>query len=295
MSAATDGSDSSLGLPQPVGFVLGGGGSLGAVQVGMLQALMEQGVTPDLVIGTSVGSLNGAVIASDPTSAANRLSHAWAHVTREQIFPGGLLAQARTLQRSKNHLFPNTGLARLVTDLLGVTTVFDDLAIPFSAVTMDMASTRPYILDAGPLLPALLASAAIPGIFPPVVHDGRRLCDGGLMANVPLRQALAAGAQSLVVLDCTFPGHLLPPPDSLAETLLYTAMVTMRSQAVLEAPSAGASVPVVYLPGPEACRCSPFNFNSTEVLIEGAYEATRSFLRDLQVDGPGLYGSPQGE
>jgi len=261
MSAAVDGSGSNLGLPHPVGFVLGGGGSLGAVQVGMLQALMEQRVTPDLVIGTSVGSLNGAVIASDPTAAANRLSHAWARITRQQIFPGGLLAQARTLERSKSHLFPNTGLAQIVADLLGATTGFDDLALPFSAVTTDVATATPHLIDAGPLLPALLASAAIPGIFSAVDHNGRRLCDGGLVANVPLRQALAAGARSLVVLDCTFPGHLLPPPDSLAETLLYTAMVTMRSQAVLEAPLVGAAIPVVYLPGPVACRCSPFNFD----------------------------------
>jgi len=260
----------------------------------MLQALMERRVTPDLVIGASVGSLNGALIASNPTGAANRLSHAWSRVTRHQIFPGGLLAQARTLQQSKNHLFPNTGLAKLVVDLLGATTIFDDLALPFSAVTTDVATATPYIVDSGPLLPALLASAAIPGIFPPVDLDGRRLYDGGVVANVPLRQALACGAQSLVVLDCTFPGHLLPPPDSLAETLLYTAMVTMRSQAVLEAPLVGASIPVVYLPGPAACRCSPFNFNFTDILIEGAYEATRSFLQDLHVDGPGLYGSPSG-
>ena len=91
------------------------------------------------------------------------------------------------------------------------------------------------------------------------------------MANVPVRQALAAGALSIVVLDCTFPGHLLPPPDWLAETLLYIAMVSIRSQAVLEAPSVAADVPVIYLPGPAACRCSPFNFNSTEILMGGAY------------------------
>ena len=115
------------------------------------------------------------------------------------------------------------------------------------------------------------------------------------MANVPLRQAVAMGARSLVVLDCTFPGHLLPPPESLAETLLFTAMVTMRSQTILEAPLVAAQVPVVYLPGPAACRCSPFNFDFTELLIEGAYEATLSFLHDLRVDGPGLYGSPSGQ
>ena len=282
-------------LPRPLGFVLGGGGSLGAIQVGMLEALAERRVEPDLVIGTSVGSLNGAVVALNPQGAANRLSHAWARITRNQIFPGGLLAQVRTLQRSKTHLFSNTGLAAVIAEFLGATTTFDALALPLAAVTTDVASASPHVITAGPLLPALLASAAIPGIFPSVEHDQRRLYDGGVVANVPLRQALAMGARSLVVLDCTFPGHLLPPPESIAETLLFTAMVTMRSQAILEAPLVAAHIPVVYLPGPAACRCSPFNFDSTEPLIEGAYEAALSFLRELRADGPGLYGSPSGQ
>ncbi len=286
---------SALNLPRPVGFVLGGGGSLGAVQVGMLEALTDQGITPDLVTGTSVGSLNGAVIAANPIGAANRLSHAWARITRNEVFPGGLLAQAKTLQHSKTHLFPNTGLAAVIDRFIGATTTFDDLTLPFGAVAMDLATAIPTVIDAGPLLSALLASAAIPGVFPFVERDGKRFCDGGVVANVPLRQAVAMGAKSLVVLDCTFPGHLLPPPESLAETVLFTAMVTMRSQSILEAPLVAARVPVVYLPGPAACRCSPFKFDSTEVLIEDAYGAALAFLHELRVDGPGLYGSPSGQ
>jgi predicted acylesterase/phospholipase RssA len=91
---------------------------------------------PDLVIGTSVGSLNGAVIAFNPEGAANRLSHAWARITRNQIFPGGLLRAARTLERSKAHLFPNTGLAAVIADFLGAATTFDALSLPFAAVTV---------------------------------------------------------------------------------------------------------------------------------------------------------------
>ncbi len=288
-------SETDLALPRPVGFVFGGGGSLGAVQVGMLEALTERRVTPDLVIGTSVGSLNGAVVALNPTSAANRLSHAWARVTRHQVFPGGLLAQAWTLQRSKTHVFPNSGLAQVVTDFLGATTTFDDLDLPFAAVTTDVSTATPYVIHGGSLLPALLASAAIPGIFPPVDHDGRRLYDGGVVANVPLQQALAMGARSLVVLDCTFPGHLLPQPESLPETVLFTAMITMRSQTLLELPVVAAQIPVVYLPGPAACRCSPFNFDLTDLLIESSYEAARPFLQDLRIEGSGLYGSPSGQ
>ena len=186
-------------LPRPVGYVLGGGGSLGAIQVGMLQALAEHDIAPDLVAGTSVGSLNGAVVARDPKSAASRLSHLWARITREQVFPGGLLAQVRTLQHSKTHLFPSTGLAAVIADFLGAGTTFADLALPFAAIAMDVATARPHVLREGPLVPALLASAAMPGIFAPVRLGTFRLYDGGLVANVPMQQAVAMGARSLVV------------------------------------------------------------------------------------------------
>jgi NTE family protein len=279
-------------LPRPVGYVLGGGGSLGAMQVGMLQALAERDIVPGIVAGTSVGSLNGAVVALDPKGAANRLSHLWPRLTRGDVFPGGLLAQARTLQRTKTHLFPSTGLAAVITRFLGADITFADLTVPFAAVAMDIATARPHVLREGPLLPALLASTAIPGIFPPVPFGSLQLYDGGLVSNVPMRQALAMGARSLVVLDCSFPGRMPDPPGTIAEVLLYTAMVTMRSQAVLEAPLVAAAVPVIYLPGPEPYPVSPLDFRHTGILIEGAYGAARSFLDDVDVTGPGLYGSP---
>ena len=281
-------------LPRPVGFVLSGGASLGAIQVGMLQALAEHQLVPDLVIGTSVGSINGAVVALDPQGAANRLSHAWARLTRQQVFPGGLITQARTLRLTKTHLFPNSGLASMISAFLGPSDTFSDLMLPFAAVTMDVATTRSHVLREGPLLPALLASAAIPGIFPAVEYDGRLLYDGGVVANVPMRQALALGARSLIVLDCTIPGAPLPPPESFADAVLFTAMVTMRSQAMLEAPLAAAEAPVVYLPGPPLQRVSPLDFSHTSLLVEQAYDAARPFLRDLSPDGPGIYGSPFG-
>ena len=281
-------------LPGPVGYVLGGGGSLGASQVGMLQALGEHDVAPDLVVGTSVGSLNGAVVALDPVSAPNRLAHAWVRMTREAVFPGGPLAQARTLQRSKTHLFPNTGLAAVVGDFLGDTRSFDELALPFGAVTTDIATSRPHVIRTGSLVPALVASCAIPGIYPSVDIGPLRLYDGGVVANVPIRQALEMGARSLVVLDCNFPGHLPDAPHTLADVLLYTMTVTMRTQPALEAPSAAADAAVVYLPGPAWRPVSPLDFDHTDVLIEHAYEASRAFLATLDVTGPGLYGTPEG-
>jgi NTE family protein len=279
-------------LPRPIGYVLGGGGSLGAIQVGMLQALSEHDVRPDLVAGTSVGSLNGAVVAFDPKGAANRLSHTWARVTSHDVFPGNLLVQAGALRRRKTHLFPNSGLSAIVTDFLGETTAFADLALPFVAVAMDIATARAYPIQEGELLPALLASAAIPGIFPAVEHDGHHLYDGGLVANVPIRQAVAMGARSLVILDCNFPGQMPYVPATLAEALMYSMMVTMRSQSMADTLPVAVTLPVVYLPGPVAQPVSSLDFSHTLPLMEASYEAARSFLDDLEISGPGLYGAP---
>jgi NTE family protein len=142
--------------------------------------------------------------------------------------------------------------------------------VPLGVVTTDLATAAPFLITAGPLLPAPLASAAIPAVYPPVGYDGRRLCDGGVAANVPMRQALAMGARSLVVLDTAFPGHLPPPPQTAADA------------------------PVLYLPGPSLRRISPLDFTRTDALIKEAYSVARGFLEQVQVDGPGLYGSPAG-
>ncbi len=281
-------------LPRPIGYVLGGGGSLGAIQVGMLQALSEHDIGPDLVAGTSVGSLNGAVVAIDPKGAANRLSHTWARLESHDVFPGNLLVQAGALRHRKTHLFPNTGLAHFIADSLGESTDFADLALPFAAVTTNIATARPHPIRQGPLLPALLASAAIPGIFPAVEFDGLHLYDGGLVANVPIRQAVDMGARSVVVLDCNFPGEMPYFPATLAESLMYSMMVMMRAQSMTETLLAAATVPVLYLPGPAAQPVSTLDFRHTAALIETSYEAARPFLRDLEITGPGLYGSPSG-
>jgi NTE family protein len=279
-------------LPQPIAFVLGGGGSLGAMQVGMLRALDEYGIRAHLVAGTSVGSLNGALLALEPEDATRRLPEIWLHMTRQEAFPGGVLSQVRTLRHAKTHLFPNTGLATIIRDHLGDGTTFEDLKLPLGVVTTDVDTAEPRLIRSGELLPTLLASAAIPGIYPPVEHEGRLLYDGGLVANVPMRQALSMGAKSLVVLDCAFPGQIPSPPHTFAEVLMYTAMISMRNQAVLEAPVAAAEVPVVYLPGPVPVRLSPLDFSHTTELATSAYEAARVYLDGLTVDGPGLYGGP---
>jgi NTE family protein len=282
----------AMELPGPVGFVLGGGGSLGAIQVGMLRALAEHGIAPDLVVGTSVGSVNGALLALDPAGATERLAAIWAVMTRARVFPGGPLAQLRTLRRHRNHLFANDGLAAVVTEALGAATDFESLALPFGTVAVDAATGHPVLFRSGPLVPAILASSAIPGIYPPVRHDGLVLYDGGVLANVPIRQALELGARSLVVLDCAFPGHLPDVPRTMAETLMFWATLGMRNQAELEAELAARDVPVLYLPGPPVRPMTPLDFGHTAELIADAHVAAAVFLDRVRLAGPGLYGQP---
>ncbi|MBP2471422.1 NTE family protein [Crossiella equi] len=282
------------GLPTPVGFVLGGGGSLGAIQVGMLRALAEHGITPDLVVGTSVGSVNGALLALDPEHAAGRLGKLWQLMTRQRVFPGGPIRQLRTLRRSRNHLFSSDGLAEVLDQGLGGITSFDQLSVPFGAVAVDAVTAQPVVLTEGELVPAVLASAAIPGIYPPVRIGEHVLYDGGVLANVPVSQALAMGAKSLVVLDCAFPGHLPGVPASLPETLLFWATLATRNQAVLEATRWAEHAPIVYLPGAPARPVTPLDFRFTGELMDRSYQESVDFLAGLHVTGPGLYGHPAG-
>lgn len=278
-------------LPRPVAYVLGGGASFGAVQVGQLRALAETDLRPDLVVGTSVGSLNGAMLAEDAPSAADRLATVWSSVDRTAILPGGWLRAVRTIQASRAHLAEASGLRALLARHVAART-FADLPLPFAAVATDFVTGRPYVFTSGDLEPAVLASSAIPGILPAVDHDGRRLVDGGLVANVPVLQALDLGARSLVVLDCGVLGLRDSPPHNLVETMLHTAAVVVRQQVVRDVPAAAAQVPLVYLPGPFPMITSPLDFRHTATLVQAAYAGSRAFLSALLVDGPVPVRSP---
>lgn len=277
-------------LPRPIGFVLGGGGSLGAAQVGMLQALTDQRIHADLVTGTSIGALNGAIVAADPIGAASRLSHIWTNLDAKAMLPGGLARRLWTVWRSKTSLYNTPDLAQLVIDEVGDIGI-EDLTIPFAAMALDVQTSAAVRLTTGRLTTAVLASSAIPGVFPSIERDGRHLYDGGLVNNVPVLDALDMGAKSLVVLDCAFPDQVLERPTSMAETLFYAMTVQTRQLVLRDLPVAARSVPVLYLPGSAPVLVSPLDFSHTASLMRDGYASARSYLSTLHVDGPGLYRS----
>jgi NTE family protein len=149
-------------------FVLAGGGNQAVSEVGMLRALLERGITPDVVVGTSAGAWNGSVLAADPTlQGVEALVQMWESLRGEDVFPGGRLSRAWNLLTRDDHLFSNQGLHDLLARA-ALPKTFAELRVPLRVVSCDLDSGEEVVFSSGPLIPALLASAALPGLFPPV-------------------------------------------------------------------------------------------------------------------------------
>src|SRR6266581_6719982 len=181
-------------------FVLGGGGLLGAHEVGMLRALTEAGVRPDLVVGTSIGALNGALIAADPAGAADRLSRMWQGEELRLAFSEKLWGRALRLVRSGTHLHSLEPLRRLLAGALPGAS-FSDLSLPFQCVAASIEGASARWFSSGPVVPAVMASCAVPGLLPPVEIGGEHYFDGGLVDSIPVGRAVALGASTVYVLQ----------------------------------------------------------------------------------------------
>jgi NTE family protein len=285
-------------VPRPLAYVLGGGGSRGAVQLGMLQALANTDLRPDLVIGTSVGSLNGAILASDPDHAALKLTEIWPRIDRQQVFPGGFFMKTLAATAAgRPYVFDPTPLSDLLHEYLPVSRI-EDLEVPFTAIATDLDTGVRVEMDSGDLRTALLASSAVPIAFPWVDREGRRLVDGGLVANVPVRQAVARGARSVMVLDCGIFGAEGRWSQGIMGVAVQAFAIAGRQQVTVDLEVA-ADVPVLYFPVPASIPTTIFDFESTAALASESYEQGMIALEALAQRGPqhaqlapGLYGQP---
>ncbi|HEY2565380.1 MAG TPA: patatin-like phospholipase family protein [Acidimicrobiales bacterium] len=258
-------------------FVLAGGGNLGATQVGMLQALLESGITPDVIVGSSVGALNGAFMAGQPDAARTEsLAKLWIGLRRKDIFPFNLRRLLSGAVGRGNHFFdPHQFQTFIRRAPLGFR-LLEEAAVALHVMATDLMTGEAVVLSSGVAIDALLASSAIPGVFPPVVIDGRRLIDGGVAANVPVAQAEALGADEIWVLP-TAQG-LAVPPETAPELMLH-AMHTATGPRESTAPAeVSARVAVHVVPVPTGSQPSMFDFTQTGVLISRALAATRQWL-----------------
>lgn len=182
-------------------FVLGGGGVLGSIQVGQLEALVRAGIVPDVLIGSSVGALNGAAIAARPNlEGIECLRDTWLGLTAEDIFPGSRISRAVNAIRRGDHLHSNSGIRRLAGMVQAHS--FSELARPLHVCAANLRTGDEHWFTEGPLEPAILASTAIPGVFPPVVVNDERYVDGGVVNNIPVSRAVELGASTIYVLTC---------------------------------------------------------------------------------------------
>jgi NTE family protein len=269
-------------------FVLSGGASLGAVQAGMLRALYERGVAPDLIVGTSVGALNGAFIASRPATSATaeQLADVWRSVSRWNVFPLNPLTGFFGFFGARDHLVSDHGLRKLVTDNLELATL-EESRIPLHVIATDLLSGRELRLSQGDALEAIIASAAIPGVFPAVERDGRLLIDGGVANNTPMVDAIELGAERIYVLPTGNACDLPEPPRGAVAMLLHAMSLLVMRRLLVEIEVLRDRAELIVLPPPCPLTIAPIDFSHADELIRRGYEDSRDYLETVEAgDAP---------
>lgn len=268
---------------QKTAFVLSGGASLGAVQAGMLRALYERGVAPNLIVGTSVGALNGAFIASRPATpaTAKELAGVWRAVSRWNVFPRNPLTGFLGFFGARDHLVSDRGLRRLVAENLELE-LLEDSPVPLHVVTTDLLSGRELRLSRGDALEAVIASAAIPGVFPAVELDGRLLIDGGVANNTPIVDAIELGAERIYVLPTGNACDLPEPPRGAVAMLLHAMSLLIMRRLLVEVETLADRAELIVLPPPCPLTIAPIDFSHADELIRRGYEDSRDYLDSLE-------------
>ena len=266
-------------------FVLSGGASLGAVQVGMLEALFERRIAPDVIVGSSAGAINGAFIASrEPTvQTARELGEVWRELNRGTIFPISPLTGLLGFVGLRGHVVPAHNLRRLIARHAGFDRL-EDAPVPLHVIVTDLLSGRELRLSTGPAVDAVMASAAIPGVFEAVSLDGQLVIDGGVCDNTPLSQAIELGAEEIYVLPAGFACDLDAPPRGALDILLHAMSVMLAQRLYVDIELYRGRARVVVLPPPCPQRVQPIDFSHAGELIHRALADSRTFLDGLDAN-----------
>jgi NTE family protein len=267
-------------------FVLGGGGVLGACEVGMLQALSEAGIRPDVVVGTSVGAINGACVAADPDGAAAMLGKVWLGDAIQQAFSETILGQVARLARSGTHLHSMEPLRQMLEESLPVDD-FAGLELPFQCVAASIERANAHWFSGGPIVPAVLASCAVPGLLPPVEVDGEHYFDGGLVDSIPVGRAVSLGAGTIYVLHAGRVERPLTVPRRPWEVGLVAFEIARRHRFHEEVAALPDGVRVHVMPSggdkrpPDLAQLRYRNRTTVGTSIERAYAASANYLAGL--------------
>jgi NTE family protein len=264
-------------------FVLSGGASLGAIQVGMLEALFERGIAPDLIVGSSVGAVNGAFIAGREPSpqTARELGEIWRGLSRGAIFPFNPVTGLIGFLGRGSHLVPAGNLRRLIVRYAAIDRL-EDSPLPLHLIVTDVLSGRELRVSRGPAVDAVMASAAIPSVFPPVEFEGRLLMDGGVSNNTPISHAIELGADEIYVLPTGIACDLTTAPRGALAMLLHALVVLTQQRLHLEIELYRGRAHLVVLPPPCPQPVQPIDFSHGAELIKQAREDGRAFLDSIE-------------
>jgi NTE family protein len=251
-----------MGSDATTAFVLGGGGRLGAAEVGMLSALVAADIVPDLVLGTSIGAINGVAIAQDPSpGGVAQLRSLWSEVERSGMFGGSVVDRVRHIAATRTSLHSNEPLRRLLDRVVGDRRI-EDLAVRFQCVAACIETAEATWFDRGPVTERVLASCAVPGLLPSVEVDGLHYLDGGVVDSIPVRRAIELGADRIFVLQVGRIEEPLRVPRRPHEVALVAFEVARRHSFATAMASRPPDVEVHVLPTGGA----PLRFNDLRQL-----------------------------
>lgn len=272
---------------KPIAFVLGGGGVLGAVEVGMVRALLVHGIQPDIIVGTSIGAVNGVLVAADPTEGVTaRLAALWASPQAREVYGDSAPRQLARFARRGTHLHSPKPLRDMLARELGPMTTFANLPVRFECCAASIERAAEHWFNDGELVPAVLASSAVPGLLPPIRIDNEHFIDGGIVNSIPVGRAVELGAGTVYVLHVGRIDRPLVAPRYPWEVARVAFEVSRRHRFIREMAGVPSTVDVYVLPtGAGAERDeSPLAYRDMEAAgrrIARAFDASAAFLREM--------------
>lgn len=262
-----------------LGVVLGGGATLGAFEVGVIDVMASRGIVPDFLVGTSVGAINAAFWALTPgRDAGRRLLQLWMETNRSTMFSDGPVPMVGRLFQRSDHLTTQEGLKQALHRAMPESCLIESTPIPLAIIATEMTNGDRVVIRSGPLRPALLASAAIPALWPAVEVDGHFLVDGGLVSNCDVQAAVEAGMTDVIVVDVM--GHVVAPGGNMniGQVVERALGIAARRQTDLAIEAFGKGARVALLRASPTIRPGLGDFSHTEALAHEGRVAADEFL-----------------
>ena len=261
-------------------FVFSGGASLGAVEVGMLKAIVEYGIKPDLILGTSVGSINGAFFANNPTmEGVLELEQLWKKIRTKDVFGNISIVPIKKIATFSQHIMDPRNLRTLISEKLTFKKI-EDTKIPLYIISTNINTGEEIIFNKGLVAEAIMASAGIPGVFPPQHMGKLTLIDGGIVNNAPISTAKKLGAERIIVFPIGFPYTPNKELKNLTEVIIPTFAYLLNRQLSSDYYIYKDKVDLIIIPAPENIQVGPHDFSKSELLMDQAYKRVKLWLNE---------------